>query len=68
MPGFPRQCLDGNGLTYRDAYASRGYCDRCIMTGIAVTKAQGLIGLDVYARSMGVSIDELVSAHPEWRP
>jgi hypothetical protein len=38
------------------------------MTGIKITKEQGLIDPDVYAQSMGVSIVALMRANPEWRP
>jgi hypothetical protein len=38
------------------------------MTGIKITKKQGLIDPDVYAQSMGVSIVALMRWNPEWRP
>jgi hypothetical protein len=67
-PGWPRLCADGAGLIHQDEYVQRDYCDRCIMTGIKITKKQGLIDPDVYAQSMGVSIVALMRCNPEWRP
>lgn len=66
-PGFPRQCVEGYGLRYNDQSVCRGYCDRCIMTGVKVMMAHGM-DPDVYATSMGVSIDELMMANPGWEP
>jgi hypothetical protein len=67
-PVWPNQCLEGAGLQYRDMYTCRGYCNRCIMTGVSVMMGRGLADPDVFARSMGVSLSVLMRAHPEWRP
>lgn len=61
-------CRPGRGLEHDVEYVDRGYCDNCIITGIAITKAKGLTDIDVYARSMGVSINDLMRANPGWRP
>lgn len=65
-PRFER-CQVGAGLEYQNEYYDRGYCDACIMAGIELAKAKGL-DMDVYARSMGVRLSDLLSAHPSWRP
>lgn len=67
-PDWLRQCTEWNGLEHRDRYVSRGYCDRCIMTGVQVMRCHGMEDLDTYARSMGVSLHELMEANPGWRP
>jgi hypothetical protein len=66
-PGWPRSCI-GRDLRYNEVTVRRAFCDRCVMTGIKVMMEQGLGDPDVYARSMGVSVDALMNAHPEWRP
>jgi len=65
-PNFQR-CQPGAGLEYQTEYYSRGYCDACIMRGIEVAKAKCL-DMDVYARSIGVRLSDLLSAYPSWRP
>jgi hypothetical protein len=66
-PNWPRPCI-GRDLTYNEVNVRRAFCDRCIMTGNKVMMEQGLGDPDVYARSMGVSVDALMRAHPDWRP
>lgn len=43
----------------------RGYCDRCIMTGIQLMAAKGL-DPDVFASSMGVRLSDLAMKWPHW--
>lgn len=43
----------------------RGYCDGCIMAGAQLMAAKGL-DPDVYANSMGVSLNTLLIHYPGW--
>jgi len=65
-PNFQR-CLPGAGLEQHNEYADQGYCDACIMTSVEVAKAKGM-DIDVVARSLGVSLNDLLREHPSWRP
>jgi hypothetical protein len=66
-PPYPMQCLPGEGLSYTDAYVQRDYCDS-VMTGIKVTKEQGLGDVDVYVRSLGAEIRVGMRCNSGWRP
>jgi hypothetical protein len=37
------------------------------MAGVTLMMAKGL-DMDIYARSMGVDVNDLLNAHPGWRP
>jgi hypothetical protein len=61
------KCKPGAGLEVRTEHAARGYCDMCCITAITVAKAKGMDMHD-YARGMGVNLNDLMAAHPQWRP
>jgi hypothetical protein len=60
-------CKPGAGLEVRTEHMARGYCDMCCITAITVAKAKGMDMHD-YARSLGVNLNDLMAAHPQWRP
>ena len=54
-------------LDERDVSIGREYCDMCIITGITVAKAK-VLDMQAYASSMGVSVNDMMNAYPQWRP
>lgn len=61
---FPGVCLSVRA-NIREEWAEREYCDTCIQRGVELFRAKGL-DPDIYARSLGASLAQLVRCYPDW--
>ena len=60
-----RSLSTGTALEDRNETVTRPYCDACIKNGVDLFIARGM-DPDVYAQSMGVSLNALIREYPGW--